>query len=99
MIGSILLVFALETGGRTVQLNWSREEDLARPELSEAQRAALEAWVQEYRGDLGTALTDPSYDYTHFPEVERSAEAVRDVVGVLEQAVVEKGKPLATPVK
>ena len=26
--------------------------------LRDFQRAALEAWVQEYRGDLGTALTD-----------------------------------------
>lgn len=27
-------------------------------QLRESQKAALEAWVQEYRGDLGTALTD-----------------------------------------
>jgi nicotinate phosphoribosyltransferase len=27
-------------------------------QLRQFQKAALEAWVQEYRGDLGTALTD-----------------------------------------
>src|SRR5690606_2459626 len=27
-------------------------------QLRHFQKAALEAWVQEYRGDLGTALTD-----------------------------------------
>ena len=42
----------------TMAHEWLQAHQALGPRLRDSQKAALEAWVQEYRGDLGIALTD-----------------------------------------
>jgi len=42
----------------TMAHEWLQAHQALGPRLRDSQRAAFEAWAQEYRGDLGIALTD-----------------------------------------